>query len=409
VAGVSPAGTGIATATATSHRAHPGNATVGGSDVRSPHRRRRSIMLTTVVLAGAAVAAVLTAHDLTGTKAPALSQGSVANAPLFGQIAVFTPPRAPGHWQEATSVAFRPDGRTLAVGLTTGVGNVTNARTFGGQTYLFNLATGRQSADLGVGGSTAAFSPSGNLLAASGGAGQHLVYLARAGASTAMDATAAVLPGTGSMPIESLAFSRDGRMLAARDYHGDIYLWSTAAKRLIPTKVAEQSAYTALALSPGGKTIATAQLGDIYLWNVASGRLTGLLPLSQNAIVLSMAYSPDGRLIAIPLNGGGVGLWDVATRKRVGTLPEPGAQGVEAVAFSPDGQMLAAGDGNGKTYLWDLRTGKLIATLVNPLGPVPLVLAGQTMYDVRSVAFSPNGRMLATSDTDGRAYLWRVR
>jgi WD40 repeat protein len=320
-------------------------------------------------------------------------------------IAAFTPPRVPGRWQETTSVAFSPNGKTVAVGLTTGRGDMADARTFGGETYLYNTATGKQSGVLAAEGGTAAFSPGGKLLAASGGTGHYLVYLAAAAVGTA----GAAMPGTSDVPISTVAFSPDGRLLAANDAGGGIYLWSTATRRPVPTAISESGPTTALAFSPDGRTIAVAAIGDIFLCKAVGGTVTAVLPLSQDAIVNSVAYSPDGKLIAATLPDFGIGLWDAATHKRIATLRDPGSLGVDAVAFSPDSQTLAAGDENGKAFLWDLRTRRLAAALANPIGRVPPGLAGQGNYAVRSVAFSPDGGTLATSDTDGSAYTWRVR
>jgi DNA-binding beta-propeller fold protein YncE len=397
---------GPATVTVAGHRASLGHGTADSRQaVRSRRRRRRIITLAAAVLACAAAIAALAVPRLTGTGAPSAGAGRTADPPLFSLIAAFTPPRVPGRWQEVTSVAFSPNGKALAVGLTTGRGDMADARTFGGETYLYDTATGRPSAVLAAEGGTAAFSPDGKLLAASGGTGQHLVYLASATAGT----TGAAMPGTSDVPIRNVAFSPDGRLIAANDSAGGIYLWSTATRRPVPTAISESAPNTALAFSPDGRTIAVAEIGDIWLCKVAGGTLTAMLPLSQNAIVSSVAYSPDGKLIAATMPDFGIGLWDAATHKRIGRLQDPGGLGVDAVAFSPDSQLLAAGDENGKTYLWDLRTRKLTATLADPIGPVPPGLAGQGIYAVRSAAFSPDGRTLATSDTDGSAYTWRVR
>jgi WD40 repeat protein len=81
--------------------------------------------------------------------------------------------------------------------------------------------------------------------------------------------------------------------------------------------------------------------------------------------------------------------------------------GVTTVAFSPDGQMLATGDY--KTYLWNLRTGTLAAALVNPGGTPAPVFTGKYRDAVTDLAFSPDGKTLAISGTNGSAYLWRIR
>ena len=73
-----------------------------------------------------------------------------------------------------------------------------------------------------------------------------------------------------------------------------------------------------------------------------------------------------------------------------------------------DAEKLPAGDYNGKTYVWNLRTGSLVATLVNPGGTLAPVFKGKDRDAVTSVAFSPGGKTLATSGTNGSAYLWRI-
>jgi hypothetical protein len=389
--------------------------TVGMPAARSPRRRRtrsprrrRMIALAAAVLACAGVTASLVVSRLTSSAAPAGNTGLSADASLFGLAGVFTPPTVAERWQEATSVAFSPDGKTLAVGLTAGAADSYQASTFGGETYLFNVATGKQSAVLPDAGGTDAFSPDGNLLAAAGGAGQRLVYLAKEGAGGHAVALP-TLPGSGGQPIKTLAFSPDGRLLAADDTSGGFYLWSVRTARALGSEISGQSASSSLAFSPDGTTIAVGGAGAISLWDTGIGSVTASITVPGNELVGPMAYSPDGKLLVAALPGGRIRLWDATTYARVGTLQDTGSQGVAAVAISPDSQILAVGDVNGKTYLWNLHTGKLTAVLANPAGAVPPGLDAQALHAVASVAFSPDGGTLATSDTDGSAYVWRVR
>jgi len=77
------------------------------------------------------------------------------------------------------------------------------------------------------------------------------------------------------------------------------------------------------------------------------------------------------------------------------TFSDPHGERVDSVAFSPDGAILAVADANGDTYLWDVATKKVIAILADP-----------GSKGVISLAFSPNGKILATGDEDGNANLW---
>jgi serine/threonine protein kinase len=85
------------------------------------------------------------------------------------------------------------------------------------------------------------------------------------------------------------------------------------------------------------------------------------------------------------------------TVSHVATLADPGSGGVYAATFSPNGKVLATADHNGRTYLWDTATDSRIATLTDP---------GSS--GVASAAFSANGKILATGDGDGSAYMWNV-
>ena len=113
--------------------------------------------------------------------------------------------------------------------------------------------------------------------------------------------------------------------------------------------------------------------------------------------VESVAFSPDGKILAAGDFDGRVYLWNVASGGPTATLADPGSKGVGSVAFSPDGNILAAGDFNGRVYLWNAASGRLVATLADP-----------DSDGVDSVAFSPDGQALAVGDENGNTYLWNV-
>jgi WD40 repeat protein/tetratricopeptide (TPR) repeat protein len=188
-----------------------------------------------------------------------------------------------------------------------------------------------------------------------------------------------------------IALTMDGTTLASGSHDGRVTLWNLSTKSATATIHAHQNSWVAsVALSPDGKTMATASNDfTIKLWDVAT---TELRAVGQHrAPVWSVAVSPDGTLLASGSTDGTVKLWDVSTgQERMAITSHAGS--VLAVAFPPDGKAVAARMHDGTVKLWDLVTGQERATFRHP-GP-------------ESMAFSHDGRMLATTGEKGDVLLW---
>ena len=147
--------------------------------------------------------------------------------------------------------------------------------------------------------------------------------------------------------------------------------------------------------SPDGTQIAIGSSIGIWLYDAHTGVELALLT-GHTGIVLSVAYSPDGRTLA---GGGGwrdgtIRLWDAATGRHKHIL-EGHIEGVTSMAFSPDGNTLASGNYK-EIWLWDVTTGEHKQTLKGHA-------AG-----VESLAFSPDGGTLASGSNDNTIRLWDI-
>ncbi|GAA3626681.1 hypothetical protein GCM10022419_135160 [Nonomuraea rosea] len=199
--------------------------------------------------------------------------------------------------------------------------------------------------------------------------------------------------------VNVAAFSPHGGLLATTSGVG-VRLWEVATHRQVGVLAQPGVQPTSLAFNPDGRILATAQDDAVVrLWDVATRRPLGTLT-DPEGDTSTVAFSPDGRLLAgtsrhPDREHGWVRLWDVASREQVGVLAERDGSPT-SVSFSPDGRTVASThDGIGGIELWDVLTHQRIAVLPDH---------GR---GVEQAVFSPNGKLMASA-SGNRVRLWNV-
>jgi serine/threonine protein kinase len=169
-------------------------------------------------------------------------------------------------------------------------------------------------------------------------------------------------------------------------------LGSTLPVHYLTITLPADASPSSVAFSPDGRLLAVgAEVpGATFLYEVATGQLVGTLKVRGGGNITRVAFSPDGKLLASSNDQDQVFLWDVATRTRVATLPNTGSSGV---AFSPDGKLLATGDGT-DVVLRDMPSRRVAFT------------SAVVASNISTVAFSPDGKLLAAGAAP--AFLWDV-
>jgi WD40 repeat protein/class 3 adenylate cyclase/tRNA A37 threonylcarbamoyladenosine biosynthesis protein TsaE len=197
--------------------------------------------------------------------------------------------------------------------------------------------------------------------------------------------------------VADLAFSPDGK-LAAAGIHGSVGVSDGLETGPGSGRVLEHDDddILSVAFNRDGSMLASAGVdGAVRLWDPASGEPIGAA-LEHGDIVEAVAFSPDGSMLATGSDDGAVRLWDAETRQLIGEPLTGHRSAVSGVAFSPDGALLASASGDGTLRLWDPTTGE-------PFGD-PLAGHDGVVIDV---AFSPDGRSIATGGADHTVRLWQ--
>jgi len=277
-------------------------------------------------------------------------------------------------------IAFSPDGKYLATANIDGAPTIWELNTY---RKVMSLVTEMLPPK------AVAYSPDGRFLATGGDEGIVRVWNARQG-------TVLFSLNLGGI-IHRVSFNPVGTHLAAASEHGSIKVWDGLTGEIVSAPPRQSGMYD-VAFLANGRLATAGQDGTTRVWDPVSGQQL-LVLAGPTSTVISVAGSPDGKRIATGGYDGSLRIWDAAPGRERITLPAHDDTVWDA-EYSLDGKRIASASMDGTVKLWDADTGQLLLTLQKGNNPTD----GFTC-----LAFSPDGEQIATGGFDGTVTLWDSR
>lgn len=206
--------------------------------------------------------------------------------------------------------------------------------------------------------------------------------------------------------IHSIAFNKDGSLLASASQDSTVIIWSVATGKQYASLENQNPVYC-VSFSPTDSILVSgSSKGNVEFWDVDSKCRLDILKSKELSSINSIAFNSGGSMLAVGgdavsdyVDAKYVEIWDVRSKKVLHIL-DGHSDLVRSVAFSPSGQILASGSKDGSVKLWDINSGKEILTLSKGNDK-------DSFSEITSVAFSPDGQLLASSNLNGDVTIWR--